>query len=163
MEHNITLCLKRYDSIEELDVDDRELLECAHEAAAHAYAPYSKFKVGAAARLENGIIVKGNNQENAVFPAGLCAERVTIFSAQANYPDVPITAIAITAIGHDNIITTPVPPCGSCRQVMVETEKRYHHDIKVIMQGQEGCILVSDKMDNLLPLAFADDFLKKYT
>ncbi|MGN0034086.1 MAG: cytidine deaminase [Candidatus Limimorpha sp.] len=163
MEQKITLCLKKYDRLEELDSDDKELLVRAREAAAKAYSPYSKFKVGAAVRLEDGTIVVGNNQENAVFPVGLCAERVAIFSAQATHPDVPITAIAVTAMGSESVISTPVPPCGSCRQVMVEAEKRFHRDLRVIMQGQEGCILVSDKMENLLPLAFADDFLKKYT
>ena len=135
----------------------------AKEAAKNAYAPYSKFRVGAAVLLANGTIVIGNNQENAVYPVGLCAERVALFSAQANYPDQPIVALAVTAIGSDGKISQPVPPCGSCRQAMIEVESRHNTPLRVIMQGEEGPIIVSEKMDNLMPLIFAEDFLKQYT
>lgn len=161
--HNLTLSFWEFDSIDELNDDDRALLLKAKEAAKNAYAPYSKFKVGAAASLANGMIIIGSNQENAVFPVGLCAERVTLFSAQANYPDQPIIALAVTAIGSDSKISQPVPPCGSCRQAMIEAESRHNQPLRVIMQGEEGPIIVSERMENLMPLTFAKDFLKRYT
>ena len=161
--HRITLSFLEFNSMDEMNADDRDLLLKAKESAKHAYAPYSKFRVGAAVRLANGTIVIGNNQENAVYPVGLCAERVALFSAQANYPDQPIVALAVTAIGSDGKISQPVPPCGSCRQAMVEAESRHSQPLRVIMQGEEGPIIVSEKMDNLMPLTFAEDFLKKYT
>ena len=161
--HKLTLSFWEFDSIDELNDDDRTLLLKAKEAAKNAYAPYSKFKVGAAARLANGMIIIGSNQENAVFPVGLCAERVTLFSAQANYPDQPIIALAVTAIGSDSKISQPVPPCGSCRQAMIEAESRHNQPLRVIMQGEEGPIIISERMENLMPLTFAKDFLKRYT
>ncbi len=161
--HKITLSFLEFKSVDELSGDDRELLLKAKEAAKNAYAPYSKFKVGAALRLANGTIVVGNNQENAVYPVGLCAERVALFSAQANYPDQPITSLAISAIGSDNRITQPVPPCGSCRQAMVEAESRHNNKLRVIMQGEEGPVIISEKMEDLMPLTFAEDLLAKYT
>ncbi len=161
--HKLTLSFLEFNSIDELNDDDRTLLLKAKEAAKNAYAPYSKFKVGAAARLANGMIIIGSNQENAVFPVGLCAERVALFSAQANYPDQPIVALAVTAIGSDSKISQPVPPCGSCRQAMIEVESRHNQPLRVIMQGEEGPIIISEKMENLMPLTFAKDFLKRYT
>ncbi|MBO4574050.1 MAG: cytidine deaminase [Bacteroidales bacterium] len=161
--HKITLSFLEFKSVDELNDDDRQLLLKAKEAAKNAYAPYSKFKVGAALRLANGMIVIGNNQENAVYPVGLCAERVALFSAQANYPDQPIVALAISAIGSDGKIMQPVPPCGSCRQAMIEAESRHKQPLRVIMQGEEGPIIISEKMENLMPLIFAEDFLAKYT
>lgn len=161
--HKLTLSLLEFKSIDELNDDDRTLLLKAKEAAQNAYAPYSKFKVGAAVRLANGMIIIGNNQENAVYPVGLCAERVALFSAQAQYPDQPVVALAVTAIGSDNKVSQPVPPCGSCRQAMVEAESRHKKPLRVIMQGEEGPIIISEKMDNLMPLTFAEDFLSRYT
>ena len=161
--HKLTLSFLEFGSMEELNDGDRTLLQAAKEAAKNAYAPYSKFRVGAAVRLANGTIVIGNNQENAVYPVGLCAERVALFAAQANYPDQPIVALAVTAIGSDGKISQPVPPCGSCRQAMIEVESRHNQPLRVIMQGEEGPIIISEKMDNLMPLIFAEDFLNKYT
>lgn len=161
--HKITLSFLEFNSIDELNDDDRTLLLKAKEAAKNAYAPYSKFKVGAAVRLANGLVIIGSNQENAVYPVGLCAERVALFSAQAQYPDQPIIALAVTAIGSDGKITQPVPPCGSCRQAMIEVESRHNHPLRVIMQGEEGPIIVSEKMEDMMPLTFAEDFLKRYT
>ena len=108
--HKITLSFLEFNSIDELNDDDRTLLLKAKEAAKNAYAPYSKFRVGAAVRLANGLIIIGSNQENAVYPVGLCAERVALFSAQAQHPDQPIVSLAVTAIGSDGKITQPVPP-----------------------------------------------------
>lgn len=161
--HELTLSFLEFNSIDELNDDDRTLLLKAKDAAKNAYAPYSKFKVGAAARLANGMIIIGSNQENAVFPVGLCAERVALFSAQANYPDQPVVALAVTAIGSDSKISQPVPPCGSCRQAMIEAESRHNQPLRVIMQGEEGPIIISERMENLMPLTFAKDFLKRYT
>ena len=161
--HKLTLSFLEYNSIDELNNDDRTLLLKAKEAAKNAYAPYSKFRVGAAVLLADGTIVIGSNQENAVYPVGLCAERVALFSAQANYPDQPIVALAVTAIGSDGKISQPVPPCGSCRQAMIEVESRHNQPLRVIMQGEDGPIIISEKMDNLMPLIFTEDFLKKYT
>lgn len=161
--HKLTLSFLEFNSIDELNDDDRTLLLKAKDAAKNAYAPYSKFKVGAAACLANGMIIIGSNQENAVFPVGLCAERVALFSAQANYPDQPVVALAVTAIGSDSKISQPVPPCGSCRQAMIEAESRHNQPLRVIMQGEEGPIIISERMENLMPLTFAKDFLKRYT
>ncbi len=161
--HELTLSFLEFNSIDELNDDDRTLLLKAKDAAKNAYAPYSKFKVGAAARLANGMIIIGSNQENAVFPVGLCAERVALFSAQANYPDQPVVALAVTAIGSGRKILQPVPPCGSCRQAMVEAENRHNTPLRLIMQGEDGPIVISERMENLMPLIFGEDFLKKYT
>lgn len=161
--HKLTLSFLEFSSIDELNDDDRTLLLKAKESAKNAYAPYSKFRVGAAVRLANGNIVIGSNQENAVYPVGLCAERVALFSAQAQYPDQPIVALAVTAIGSDGKISQPVPPCGSCRQAMIEVESRHNTKLRVIMQGEDGPIIISEKMDDLMPLTFAEEFLEKYT
>ena len=161
--HKLSLSFLEFNSIDELNDNDRILLLKAKEAAKNAYAPYSKFRVGAAVLLANGTIVIGNNQENAVYPVGLCAERVALFSAQANYPDQPIVALAVTAIGSDGKISQPVPPCGSCRQAMIEAESRHKQPLRLIMQGEEGPIIISEKMEDMMPLTFAEDFLAKYT
>ncbi|NOU48602.1 MAG: cytidine deaminase [Bacteroidales bacterium] len=151
-----------YNSESELDQNDNELLTQAKAAALKAYAPYSTFKVGAAVRLANGKIVVGNNQENAAYPSGLCAERVALFYANSIYPDVAPVAIAITAISDNVPIDEPITPCGACRQVMAEFEKKGGNNLKVIMQGQKGPVLITNSMKMLLPFSFADDILLKY-
>lgn len=151
-----------YDDERELAVHeaaDAELLQQAHEATRNSYAPYSKFHVGAAARLANGVIVKGNNIENAAYPSGLCAERVTLFAAQAQYPDVPVEALALTACSEITEVTEPVAPCGACRQVMVETEQRSGRPMKIICQGQTGPVFVFDGVETLMPFVFLTKFL----
>jgi len=150
-----------YDSPDELNPDDREVLEHAVEASQHAYAPYSKYFVGAALRLGSGRLIKGNNQENVAYPSGLCAERVALFHASANYPDEVVKTIAITARADGFKVTKPVTPCGSCRQVMAEIESRQTEKIRVIMMGNGGACLVSNSVENLLPLMFHADELKK--
>lgn len=154
--------ISKYPSENDLELNDRQLLAQAHEAALRAYAPYSHFKVGAAVLLDNGIIITGNNQENAAYPSGLCAERVALFYANAQFPDCTSVAIAITAIGETRPVTEPITPCGSCRQVMAEYEKKGGKNLKVIMQGQEGVVMVADSMKVLLPFSFANDLLLKY-
>nr|WP_319511861.1 cytidine deaminase [uncultured Draconibacterium sp.] len=125
----------------------------ARKASNNAYAPYSKFCVGAALLLENGEIIAGSNQENADFTDGLCAERVALFYANSTYPDQAVKAIAVTAKNANGIVEFPAQPCGSCRQVLVETEVRYSKQIRIIMDGQKY-IQVLDGADNLLPFAF---------
>lgn len=151
-----------YEDFTELPIADQTLLEAAKAAAKNAYAPYSRFRVGAAVRLSSGIIVTGNNQENAAYPSGLCAERVALFHASAVYPEISVEAIAVTAISEKSIINEPIAPCGACRQVMAETESKGGVPLRVIMQGQTGQVLVAPSMASLLPFSFLDDFLLKY-
>ena len=150
-----------YNSIEELSEGDRQLLEHASNAADLAYAPYSNFYVGAALLLENGKMLRGNNQENVAYPSGLCAERVAIFAAGAQFPDIPITTIAVTAKSKSFKVNEPVSPCGACRQVMAEYENRYGSNIRLILQGEEGRIHITDSVKVLLPFMFNSEKLKK--
>lgn len=148
-----------YDTVEELSDLDAALLRKAHEAANNAYAPYSKFHVGAAVRLTNGAIVMGNNIENAAYPSGLCAERVAMFSAMAQYPGVPFEALAVTAHSESKLIDEPVAPCGACRQVMVEVEQLSKQPLRVLCQGETGSIFAFDGIESLMPFIFLDKFL----
>lgn len=150
----------QYDSISELIPDDQTLVEMAVEAAGKAYAPYSRFRVGAALRLENGKIITGNNQENAAYPSGLCAERVALFYANAQYPDVPVTSIAITAFHNGQQVKEAVYPCGSCRQVILEDEIRFGNDVKMILAGKDK-IIIAESIKTLLPLHFDDSAFRK--
>ena len=148
-----------FDGEAELDSQDVELLRLAHEATHNSYAPYSKFYVGAAARLANGKIITGSNIENAAYPSGLCAERVALFAAQAQYPDVAVVALAITARSESKTINEPVAPCGGCRQVMVETEQRSKQPLRVLCQGEIGSIMVFEGIESLMPFIFLEKFL----
>ena len=148
-----------FDDENELGTQDAVLLRHAHEAARNSYAPYSKFHVGAAVRLSNGVIVKGNNIENAAYPSGLCAERVALFSAQAQYPDVPVEAIAITAFSDKTEVNEPVAPCGACRQVMVEVEQLSKRPLRILCQGDKGPVMAFDGIETLMPFIFLDKFL----
>jgi len=147
-----------YDKLSDLSGDDQKLIAVARESAENAYAPYSKFSVGAAVLLANGMIIKGNNQENADFTDGLCAERVALFYAHANFPNVAVEALAVTAKTVHGLISGPAQPCGSCRQVFIETESRYKQPIRFILDGAEK-IMVFEGADNLLPFAFKPDQL----
>ena len=151
--------IKVFSDHTKLPVKEADLLDVAHEAAKHAYAPYSRFKVGAAVLLKNGHIISGNNQENAVYPLGTCAERVALFYASAQFPEAPVAKIAITAIGHESELTCPVPPCGSCRQALLEYEVKFGGPIEVIMAGEKGAVYIAKSVAELLPLAFNNDFL----
>ena len=148
-----------YDTLDEMDPQDAELMRRAHEATQSAYAPYSKFNVGAAVRLANGEIVTGNNIENAAYPSGLCAERVAMFAAMAKYPGVAFVALAVTAHSQTKVIAEPVAPCGACRQVMVEVEQLSKRPLRVMCQGQEGPIMVFEGIESLMPFIFLDKFL----
>ena len=145
---------------EELAEEDRILIEKAKAATKGSYAPYSGFCVGSAARLKNGTIVIGSNQENVAFPSGLCAERTTLFAANAQYPDQPVVSLAIAARNKDGFTAQPITPCGACRQVISEVEKRYNQSIRILLYGADG-IHVVEGIDALLPLQFADSYLKK--
>jgi cytidine deaminase len=144
---------------DELPEDARKSIIAAKEAAFKAYAPYSNFKVGASVMLENGNVITGNNQENAAFPSGLCAERTAVFSANSQYPDVPVKIVALAAWANGEFMKEPVTPCGSCRQVLLETEKRFGVKIKFYLYGTERIFYI-EGIENLLPLCFhADSFL----
>jgi len=138
---------------DELSALDSELVESAKKATKNSYAIYSHFNVGAAVRLTDNEIIQGCNQENVAFPSGICAERSAIFAAQARHPDKPIVALAIAAFTGNKFTDDPVTPCGSCRQVMLQIEKRYNKPIKIILYGQKFCYIVS-KVSDLLPLSF---------
>ncbi|WP_052593594.1 cytidine deaminase [Aureispira sp. CCB-QB1] len=146
-------------SIAELSEIDAQLLATAKEAAKGAYAPYSNFKVGAAVLMDNEAIVIGNNQENAAFPVTMCGERNAVFSAAAQYPNIAIKAVAITIISAKGNIDRPIPPCGSCRQVIYENETRHQSDIRLILQGDIGEIYVVQSVKDILPLLFDASYL----
>lgn len=150
-----------YESSLELDANDRELLEAAVASTDTAYAPYSKFHVGAAVLLENGEVVQGSNQENAAYPSGLCAERVALFAAASHFPDVKIKSIAITACFNDSHELLSVSPCGDCRQVLAEYEHRYGSGIRMILTAGQGRVIIVPDARTLLPLMFNADHLKR--
>jgi len=140
----------------ELSEEDRELVEAAKQATYNSYAPYSKFNVGAAVRLQDGTIVLGANQENAAYPSGLCAERAALFAAGAQYSNKPVVSLAIAARKGKRFLPRPISPCGACRQVISGVEERYNVPIRILLYGTEG-ILVSDNINPLLPLRFVDE------
>lgn len=153
----VTLQFEKYDSLNLLNDEDKNLLLAAREATKTAYAPYSHYHVGAAVLLQNGTIVSGSNQENAAYPSGLCAERVAVFAAGAHYPDIKIKAIAISARAGNSPEFKEVSPCGDCRQVMAEYEYRYRNNIRLIMQGPGEQIIVLQNVKTLLPFMFSAD------
>lgn len=136
----------------ELPEGERLLAEAALKAVGQSYAPYSKFHVGAAALLENGTVVTGSNQENAAYPSGLCAERVVLFHAGHQYPDVPVVALAIAAVTDGRQVES-ITPCGACRQVLLETEQRYGKPMKILFYGAKEAV-VAESAESLLPLCF---------
>ncbi len=149
-----------YDSINDLDDQDRELLQLAKDFTSTAYAPYSNFNVAAVAKLSNGQIIKGTNQENASYPVGTCAERALLGSLGALYPNEPIETMAITYHNLKGDSNNPASPCGMCRQALREYETRTHHPIRLILAGKEGKIFIIPEANMLLPLGFTSDDLK---
>lgn len=149
MEKQFRFDYEHYASLAELPEADRQLVEAAQEATTHAHAPYSHFQVGAAARLRSGRILHGSNFESEVYPAGLCAERSLLFYAQANYADDPIETLAIAS----NPSERECYPCGQCRQVMVDVERRQGSPMRVIMSGNGTASIVASAAD-LLPFTF---------
>ena len=158
-EITITTQFKVFDSVQDLPDDIQDLMTQADEVRKNAYAPYSKFRVGVAIVLDNGKIVLGSNQENAAYPSGLCAERVAIFYAGAVYPEAKILKMAITAASDTNQTTTPIPPCGSCRQSIAEYEIKQDTPIEIYFMGEIGVIYKSASLKNLLPFMFDKKFL----
>ncbi len=140
-------------SYEELSQAEKDLVSAAKEATNRSYAPYSKFRVGAALLLANGEIVTGNNQENAAYPSGLCAERVTLMYANSQYPHVPVVTMALAAQNDMGFTTNEVSPCGACRQVILESELRHDQPIRILMYGTDHIYIV-DSIKALLPLCF---------
>ena len=145
-------------NMEELDEKDRQLVEAAIEATKSSYAPYSHFNVGAAVRLDNGVVIPGCNQENAAFGVTICAERNALFAAGAQYPDAKVEAIAIAARNADGLLDDPVSPCGTCRQAMVETEKRSGNKLHILLYGRKHVYII-EGIGSLLPLTFSDEQL----
>ena len=153
-ENKFEFSYKVFDNIDELPEEQRSLLKKAQEVSDHAYAPYSHFHVGSVAKLINGEIVRGTNQENASYPVGLCAERVLLASASSQFPNVPIEVIAISYKSETQKNDHPVSPCGICRQSLQEYESRVNHPIQLILGGMTGEVYVIDSAGKLLPLAF---------
>jgi cytidine deaminase len=149
-----------YDSIEELEKDKAEILWQARKITENAYAPYSNFKVGAFAKLVNGKTVSGTNQENAAYPAGICAERTLMSTASSLFPEVGIETIAISYHNLNGKSDHPISPCGICRQSFFEFQERTHNPIRIILSGMTGKIFEIDNAQNLLPLVFGANDMK---
>jgi cytidine deaminase len=147
-----------YNSIDELNEKDSTLLKKAREVTKQAYAPYSKFHVGAAARLSNNEILTGTNQENASYPVGICAERALLSTISSLYPDTAIATMAVSYQSHTHSSDHPISPCGMCRQFILEFEKRLG-PIRLILGGQQGKVFIIESASQLLPLAFTSDEL----
>lgn len=148
----ITTVIKVY-QYQELSEADQQLIDAAKAATNRSYAPYSNFSVGAAATLANGVVITGTNQENAAYPSGLCAERTTLFYANSQYPDQAVCTLAIAARTKEDFVNDPIPPCGACRQVILETEKRYNQPIRILLFGKKHIYEIKSIRD-LLPLSF---------
>ena len=147
--------IKSFDSIDELSKEDSQLLTEARNVTKYAYAPYSKFRVGAFARLLNGQTLSGTNQENASYPAGICAERTLLSTASSLFPGIGIETIAISYNNMKGRSDTPISPCGICRQSLVEFQERTNTPIRLILSGMNGKVLIIENAANLLPLVFS--------
>ena len=152
-EKHLDIDYQEFSSVEEMTPEDQALVAAALEAQKGSYSPYSNFQVGAALLLANGVVVKGANQENIAYPSGLCAERSAMFWAGANYPDVPMETLAIAGSDHGVLCESPASPCGACRQVMAEYQKKYQHPIKIILVGSKR-IRKFSCVEDLLPFIF---------
>ncbi len=157
----LSIQIREVADISLLEPAERELVAASREMTARAYAPYSEFFVGAAVMLENGQVIKGSNQENGAYPSGLCAERVAVFAASAMFPGTPMKMIAVSAKSPRLTMDAPVSPCGACRQVMLEYENLQQKPIKLFLSKENGSILVIEKVEDLLPLSFSGQVLKK--
>ena len=149
----IKIAYQEFGSLSELEAQDRELVQASIDATSLAYAPYSKFNVGAAVLFEDGVIIKGSNQENAAYPSGICAERTALFYASASRPNKAMTAIAVAAGQNGKLCQNPVSPCGACRQVMAQYQLKSGMPMKVLLVGEQK-IWKFEKIDDLLPLIF---------
>ncbi|MDX1719789.1 MAG: cytidine deaminase [Salegentibacter mishustinae] len=155
----VTSNFEVYDAVEELPETIQDLMKEAVLARDNAYAPYSQFKVGAALVLDNQEVVTGSNQENASYPSGLCAERTAIYYAGARYPEAQIENIAISAKSMKHKVDAPVPPCGACRQALVEYEVKQKAEIAVYFMGESGKVMKANSIKDLLPLIFDNSAL----
>ncbi|MDP5093007.1 MAG: cytidine deaminase [Polaribacter sp.] len=155
----ITTTATIFKGISELASEDKMLMEQAIVAREKAYAPYSKFSVGAALLLENGEIILGNNQENAAYPSGMCAERVAIWNAGARFPEVKIIRLAISAKSENSIVDTPVGPCGACRQSLSEYEFKQQQPFEILFMGEVGEVVKVPSLQSLLPFSFDNSYL----
>ncbi|HXH99114.1 MAG TPA: cytidine deaminase [Sphingobacteriaceae bacterium] len=157
----ITINYEEYSGIDELPDQYKELCLEAENALNSSHSPYSKFRVGAALRLKSGRIVYGSNQENVAYPSGLCAERVALFTAGANYPEDPIIAMAVTAQTDLFKLTSPVTSCGSCLQVMVESEKKQNSPFDIILHCIDGPVIKTRGVKSFMPFLFDEGRLEK--
>lgn len=158
-EKKIELAYRLYASADDLPPEWRALLKKAGEVTADAYAPYSRFSVGAAALLANGEIITGTNQENASYPVGICAERVLLANAATLHPGVAVTALAVSYVNAQGISDHPISPCGMCRQSLCEYETRTHNPMTLILGGRVGEVYVISSAAHLLPFAFSSNEL----
>ena len=147
-------------SYDELPDADKAVVDAARGATANSYSTHSNFSVGAAVRLCDGTVVCGSNQENAAYPSGMCAERTTLFWANSNYPSSPVEVMAVAARNAQGELEMPITPCGACRQVMLETERRFSNTIRIILYGSRQCYIIDDGVKALLPLSFDSGFLE---
>jgi cytidine deaminase len=159
-DHQIQITFKEYKTLNELNTIQNDLCREAVKALDNSHSPYSRFKVGAALRLQSGKIIYGSNQENVAYPSGLCAERVALFHWGANHPDDPIEAMAVTALSNEFTILQPVTPCGSCLQVLAEYEKKQNKPIEIILFCNSGPAWVMKGIDSFLPFLFFENKLK---
>lgn len=158
-EINLTTKISVY-LLDECTETEKKLIEEAKRATKNAYAPYSDFRVGAAVLLDSGEIISGNNQENAAYPSGLCAERTAIFFANASFPNQKVVAIAVAAFNKGKFTEDVITPCGACRQVLLEVENRFKNPVRVLMYSDNG-IYVVESVKDLLPLSFGDEMLRR--
>ncbi len=154
LQQTIKIPVELYQDIQALEKEDQILLQAARLATENAYAPYSGFRVGAALRLSNGQLITGTNQENASFPAGICAERVALSAASAVYPGVAVEALAISYNNESGNADQPISPCGICRQTLSEYEQRFGQTIRLVLGGKSGPVYIIRRASDLLPLAF---------
>ena len=159
-EEEIRILFTEYNDIKELSADDRKVAEASLEAAKKAYAPYSEFKVGAAILLSDGTIVRGANVENAAYPSGSCAEKTALSYTVSNFPELHSVTISIAAMSGDNLTDEPVPPCGNCRQMLLEEEQRLGREIRIILVGSKRVIVLKSS-GALMPLQFTKKNLKR--
>ena len=148
--------------LSELSAQEQQLVANAKAAFKTAYAPYSGFLVGASVFLENGEVINGSNQENVAYPSGLCAERVALFYAGAKFPDVKINTVAISVLSKNFEVKDVISPCGACRQVMAEYEDKQHRPIKVILHSPTDEVLITNRVEDLLPFMFKSPLLKQH-
>jgi len=160
MKESMSFEYEVYDSGDELNPADAALLEAARKITASAYAPYSHFNVGAVARLQNGQLVSGTNQENAAYPVGICAERVLMGTAAVLFPNMPIETMAISYSNLNGDSSKPASPCGMCRQYLKEFEDRTKAPVRLILSGQTGKVYIVEKASQLLPFSFGGADLK---